>query len=149
MHQFVASDSYLEAGGSGAPGGNATSINNLSRQEQAFLRRSETCGWVGDLYEAWALYQFAQLTLELVRAAIHSRRRSADPAQVEGAVALLTAYGAVESLAWLGVILFLVVCILQAGWSLWVLFLTAGKMNKSAAFTSGVARFSAAGMVAS
>merc|ERR1719433_854312 len=122
MHQLVASGSYLEAHHL-----NVTRSDNyedafsyLDHKEETFLRKSETCSWVGDFYEAWALYQFAKLTLELIHTAIKNRRRSADPAQVEGAIALLTAYTAVESLAWLGVILFLVVCALQAGWSLWV-----------------------------
>lgn len=120
----------------------------MKEQEELYMSRSETCFWVGDLYEAWALYQFAKLTLELIFASVNKMRRSPDAAQRENAGALIVAIGAVESLAWLGVILFLVVCVLQAGWSLYLLSFTA-PISDWSEYNHGVAQFSAAGMVAS
>jgi len=127
------------------PGGNRTLAEE---DQQLHLSKSETCFWVGDLYEAWALYQFAKLTLELIRASVNRMRDSPDEAQRENANALLVAHGAVESIAWLGVMLFLIVCVLQAGWSLYLLSFTA-RVDDWAEYNRRVSQFGAAGMVAS
>jgi len=116
--------------------------------QQLYISKSETCFWVGDLYEAWALFQFGKLTLELIRASLFKMQSSDQLDEREKAHALMTAHTAVESIAWLGISLFLIVCILQAGWSLYLLTFT-GPFTDWATYNARAAQFGAAGMVAS
>mmetsp|Transcript_40139 Transcript_40139/g.114756 ORF Transcript_40139/g.114756 Transcript_40139/m.114756 type:complete len:412 (+) Transcript_40139:90-1325(+) len=127
---------------------NGSEVAMVDEREQLFIAKSETCFWVGDLYEAWALYQFAKLTLELIKASVGKLQSSSDAAERDGANALMVAHGAVESIAWLGVMLFLVVCVLQAGWSLYLLSFTA-HVADWAEYNRRMGQFSAAGIVAS
>merc|ERR1719486_1023244 len=65
----------------------------------AVLARSETCFYVGDLYEAWALYQFGKLVLELIDSAFAKQAMCAQSAQARAAgEALQSSHRAVESL---------------------------------------------------
>lgn len=112
------------------------------------LLKSETCFWVGDLYEAWALYQFGKLTLELIESAIAKQGFSQREEERAAARALMVAHTAVESLAWVGILSFLVVCVLQAGFSLWILCFTP-KENQVASFKLSMGQFAAAGYLAS
>lgn len=125
-------------------------MQHLAPEErrQLFLSKSETCFWVGDLYEAWALYQFGKLSLELIRASMWKMRSSPVAERREAAQALITAHSAVEAIAWLGITLFLGVCVLQAGWSLYLLTFT-GSKSEWASYNSKMSQFRAAGMVAS
>lgn len=106
------------------------------------LRAAETCFWVGDLYEAWALYQFGKLTLELIGDSIARQQKSDSEEDKKNAGALMVSHTAVENLAWLGILLFLIVCFLQSGWSLYLLTFA---QNRS----DSMNQFTAAGMVAS
>jgi len=74
----------------------------------------ETYCLVGDLYEAWALYQFGKLTVDVIGASL---RRQDGGRSDEEAVQL--SYEAVAAVVWLGNIMFVVVSIAQAGWCLW------------------------------
>lgn len=105
--------------------------------EQLYISKSETCFWVGDFYEAWALFLFGQLTLGLIKQAVETNN---------GGPLIQRAYTAVERLAWMGVTLFLVVCILQAGWSLYLLIFTDVNFTT---YNTKMNQFKAAGMVAS
>jgi len=127
-----------------------SSVSKMGDEErkQLFLSKAETCFWVGDLYEAWALYQFGQLTLQLIRSSVHRMRSSGSHEQREAAQALLVAHGAVESIAWLGISLFLGVCLLQAGWSCYLLTFTA-PIQDFTQYNARMSQFAAAGMVAS
>jgi len=116
--------------------------------ENTVNARSDICFFVGDLFEAWALYQFGQLTLDLIRSTIGRGANDSDPREREKAQALLHAHSAVESLAWLGVTLFLVVCILQAGWSIYLLTFTDVSSDWTS-YNSQMNCFTAAGAVAS
>merc|ERR1719223_1178474 len=71
------------------------------------LSRSETCFWVGDLYEAWALFQFGKLTLEVIESGIMAQTKSTDQEVAAAANGLRISHRAVESLAWLGILSFL------------------------------------------
>jgi len=125
--------------------------HNMTSEDtaQLFISKSETCFWVGDLYEAWALFQFSRLSLDLIKASLWKMQRSSpSEEQRESAHALMVAHSAVESIAWLGVMLFLLVCILQAGWSLYLLSFT-GPVHQWADYNTRVKQFGAAGMVAS
>mmetsp|Transcript_42354 Transcript_42354/g.112070 ORF Transcript_42354/g.112070 Transcript_42354/m.112070 type:complete len:419 (-) Transcript_42354:17-1273(-) len=128
----------------------AGSLSGLTPEElrELYLSKSETCFWVGDLYEAWALYQFGQLTLQLIRSSVHKMRNSEVRERREAAQALAKAHSAVESIAWLGISLFLVVCVLQSGWSCYLLTFTA-PITDFSQYNARMAQFSAAGMVAS
>merc|ERR1719498_1298283 len=75
------------------------------------LSRSETCFWVGDLYEAWALYQFGLLTLDVIKANIEAGEQKGELEERAAARSLRGHIKAVESLVWLGVIGFVLVCV--------------------------------------
>merc|ERR1719276_678096 len=94
--------------------GHSEGDGNLSDLLEVSFARYETCFWVGDLYEAWALYQFGKMTLDLIQASIRRMHRSQVREDRERADPLLVAHSAVEAIAWLGVTLFLLVCISQA-----------------------------------
>jgi len=121
------------------------------------LSRSQTCFWVGDLYEAWALFQFGRLTCEVVAAKIVSRRRmkavgdedATVPSEKDVAVsfALEIQHKAVESLTWLGILSFLLVCVAEAGASLWLL--TFQTDMSARAFDDAMNQFTIAGFLAS
>eukprot|EP00927_Polykrikos_kofoidii_P072427 TRINITY_DN68546_c0_g1_i1.p1 TRINITY_DN68546_c0_g1~~TRINITY_DN68546_c0_g1_i1.p1 ORF type:complete len:483 (-),score=41.84 TRINITY_DN68546_c0_g1_i1:47-1405(-) len=111
------------------------------------LSRSEACFRVGDLYEAWVLHQFGILTLTLILSSIRRQESSIVEGRAAAAKGLLVAHDAVESLMWLGTWMFVVVCVLQSGWSLWML--TFASTSSQESFESTNAQFTAAGMVAS
>lgn len=115
--------------------------------EQLVLAQSESYYCVADLYEAWALYQFGQLALELVWDGLRKvqRRSVANPDRQHLVDNLLGASEAVERLANMGVYTMLVVSILQAGWSVIML----SSVPDWAAYKTRSAQFAAAGMVAS
>lgn len=114
---------------------------------QLALSRSETCFLVGDLYEAWALYQFAKLTLETMALSLAKAESSERAEERWVAHGLAKGHAAVESLAWLGVLLFLMVCLVQAGWSIYMLTSVTGATF--AEYEGQMATFTAAGVVAS
>jgi hypothetical protein len=134
----------------------AVSIESLEERERLYEVRSDTCFWVGDLYEAWALYQFGKLTLELIKESVWKKRHSPIAEVRETAGALVIAHGAIEKIALLGVSVFGVVCLLQAGTHLYTwlfsIFSQAPKNGldqKMQENTSISSAFTAAGMVAS
>eukprot|EP00418_Pyrodinium_bahamense_P022633 CAMPEP_0179149174 /NCGR_PEP_ID=MMETSP0796-20121207/72248_1 /TAXON_ID=73915 /ORGANISM="Pyrodinium bahamense, Strain pbaha01" /LENGTH=424 /DNA_ID=CAMNT_0020849985 /DNA_START=10 /DNA_END=1281 /DNA_ORIENTATION=- len=124
--------------------------------------RYETCLYVGDLYEAWALYQFGKLTLELLdetfeeRQAVlygestRERRPTLGGARVQrdSTRDVVLSFTAVSSLAWLGTWLLVVVCLVQAGYSLWMWCFHDPVSNWSTV-SGDFHKFSYAGMVAS
>eukprot|EP00418_Pyrodinium_bahamense_P096330 CAMPEP_0179026632 /NCGR_PEP_ID=MMETSP0796-20121207/8615_1 /TAXON_ID=73915 /ORGANISM="Pyrodinium bahamense, Strain pbaha01" /LENGTH=428 /DNA_ID=CAMNT_0020722719 /DNA_START=62 /DNA_END=1348 /DNA_ORIENTATION=+ len=150
-HQSIALAEVAADGtsaGKNATTGVPAAADKAEAKRELFLSKSETCFWVGDLYEAWALYQFAKLTLELIQASVSRMQRSGNAAERDKANALAVAHSAVEAIAWLGVSLFLVVCVLQAGWSCYLLTFTA-PISDWGEYNSRVAQFTSAGMVAS
>jgi hypothetical protein len=90
-----------------------TDIIGWKELEQQALWRCETCIYVADLVEAWALYQFGRLALNLIEEAYKSRPNSKD---------ILSAHEAVTSLTWIGTMTFVMVCLAQTGCSLWPYF---------------------------
>lgn len=126
--------------------------NDLAGEAQGIvIARYETCIFVGDLYEAWALYQFGTLTFELLDATFTERQLLMSPpgrTRTRGSRDVTLTFKAVSSLAWLGTWLFVVVCILQAGWSewLWTFHDPAEDWTKYAA---ELKKFSYAGLIAS
>jgi hypothetical protein len=125
---------------------------NTTNAESFMVAQAECCFWVGDLYESWALYQFGKLTLDLIKDSIAVKKYSEVSEQRDAAKAMLSSHVAVEALAWMGIGLFLVVCCVQAGWSLYLLAFTGGLQRANtdwSAYNSRMDQFAAAGMVAS
>jgi len=111
------------------------------------LSRSETCFWVGDLYEAWALCQFGWLVLEVIDGKIVEQEESRITAEVQAACGLRASHKLVSRLVWLGIMAFLVVCIAEAGWSLWLL--TFDTSMSAEGFDASMSKFVVAGFLAS
>mmetsp|Transcript_124127 Transcript_124127/g.247299 ORF Transcript_124127/g.247299 Transcript_124127/m.247299 type:complete len:299 (+) Transcript_124127:1-897(+) len=125
-------------------------INVRSHEERAKVARqhSDTCFRIGELYEAWVLYQFGKLTVELLRTSLANLATSAKSEEQRGtAQGLLVAQKAVESQMWLGTWMFVVVCVLQSGWACWMVTFATPESRASLAYTD--AQFAAAGVVAS
>lgn len=79
------------------------------RELQEFaMWRYETCFYVGDLFEAWVLYQFGCLMLDLIGVSFRSKKSSE----------LMAAHRALTSLTWLGTSTFVLVCLAQTACSL-------------------------------
>eukprot|EP00929_Paragymnodinium_shiwhaense_P009582 TRINITY_DN113795_c0_g1_i1.p1 TRINITY_DN113795_c0_g1~~TRINITY_DN113795_c0_g1_i1.p1 ORF type:complete len:438 (-),score=92.61 TRINITY_DN113795_c0_g1_i1:54-1367(-) len=112
------------------------------------LARSETSYLVADLYEAWVLYQFLSLTLDVLWTALQRRAQSQDAEERLGAQALVKVHGATENLSWLGPYCFLLICIGQCGWSLYTLNVTADKSTWGD-WLGVMSQFEAAGFLAS
>lgn len=111
------------------------------------LSRSQTCFWVGDLYEAWALYQFGKLTLEVIKSAIDEQTNDPSEQTAASARGAMASHAAVESLAWLGILSFLLVCVAEAGISLFLL--TFDSEASHATWNSFMNQFTLAGFLAS
>jgi len=122
-----------------------------SNQKQFYLAQTETFFHVGDIYEAWAVFQFCKMTMEMLKVSLQkiSKNTSVEDGERQDlARGLLKAHGAFESITWAGVAMFLVVTVLQAGWSLYLLTFTDTDSNW-AGYNSQMGHFFAAGMVAS
>jgi len=144
----VASQSLIEGAGS-----NVT-INGTMGTEltQLYLAQTETCFHVGDLYEAWALFQFCKMTLEILRSSLNNiskaDRTEENAEKQEVARGLLVAHTALENIAWVSVAIFLIVCLAQAGWSLYALYLGETPVDWLG-YASQMEVFQAAGFVSS
>lgn len=125
-----------------------TPVGNYTGAKELVLQKSQTCIQVANLYEAWVLFQFGKLTLELITTSLHKDKESAAERDKEKAEALISAHTAVEEVTWLGVTLFLTVCSLQAGWSLYLLTFSNVESNWSS-YQTYMSEFDAAGVVAS
>lgn len=122
-----------------------------SNQKQFYLAQTETFFHVGDIYEAWAVFQFCKMTMEMLKVSLHKISQSKsveDGDRQDLARGLLKAHGAFESITWAGVAMFLVVTVAQAGWSLYLLSFTDTSSNW-AGYNSQMGHFFAAGLVAS
>lgn len=115
----------------------------------------ETCLHVADLYEAWALYQFGALTLDLLdryfspaapdTQASKAGSRPSDLGVVRRAV---LSFSAVASVMWVGSALFIGTCLTQSGWSLYV-WIFRNPADNWLQYEGSMTQFSYAGMVAS
>jgi len=89
------------------------------------IAEAETCLWIGDLYEAWALYQFGVLSLEVMESSLVRQANSDDQEAKAAANALMVAHGAVSRLAWLGILSFVLVSVADSAVALG--YLTVGQ----------------------
>mmetsp|Transcript_15061 Transcript_15061/g.34295 ORF Transcript_15061/g.34295 Transcript_15061/m.34295 type:complete len:468 (+) Transcript_15061:140-1543(+) len=113
-------------------------------QSLAFARY-ETCLHIGDLYEAWALYQFGKLTCELLEGDFFKETTSSSSHGVSAAEAVY----AVSSVMWVGSWLFISVCLVQAGWTLFMWLFRPPQGDDAADYHELLKQFYFAGMVAS
>lgn len=121
----------------------------------------ETCLHVADLYEAWALYQFGALTMDLLeryfalpevpprpktlRDVRWDKPSLPDMAGLKRAV---LSFSAVASVMWVGSALFIGTCLMQSGFSLFVWIFRDPASNWDE-YEGEMYQFSYAGMIAS
>lgn len=111
--------------------------------------QAETCLWIGDLYESWALYQFGVLSLEVMESSLIRQSNSKDSEERAAANALIVAHGAVTRLAWLGIMSFVLVSVADSAVALWYLTVGADTPNFVSRFNNAETQFNAAGFLAS
>jgi hypothetical protein len=128
------------------------------REQQALanlaVARAKTSLYVGDLYEAWALYQFAELVFEVIQSQIEKQAppRGTDwkDEMVVTHERLVQSNHATKSLAWLGIMTFIAVCVGETGWSLWLLtFNNSGTPEDVEKYEGSMSQFTLAGFIAS
>jgi len=120
------------------------------------LQRFDSCFFVADVYEAWALFQFGVLTLEQLKASLDKKTARSSRSSSSGASSslllghqsnqveeLMMTHAAVAQLMWMGVFMFIIVCVAQAGYAL--LMLIAGGDHED----SLVEQFEIAGLIVS
>lgn len=138
VYKLVAQDAQVES-----------DVTDWEQTKLSAFARYETCFYVADLYEAWALYQFGLLVVEILEESIAAADRSPEtPNQpVRGLSATLT-IGAISGVMWVGTFLFVAVTSIQAAVSLycWVVIDPSTKWHQ---FESLMQQFRYAGMVAS
>lgn len=120
---------------------------NWQEAKSTSFAEYETCIFVGDLYEAWALYQFGKLTIELLQNAMPDRHEEVEDSQSHGPSSALSIQ-AISSVMWLGTGLFIMVNLVQTGWALYMWFFQ-NPTDHWTEFSYTLSRFSYAGMVAS
>lgn len=115
--------------------GSAKGDDHLEADEDVAVAAFETCLHTGDVYEAFALYQFGVLTvmllersfaprlpIETAKAASSSSGPAAITDEMGMAGQLAVSFNAVADVMWTGVFLFIAVAMMQSGWGifLWV-----------------------------
>eukprot|EP00933_Yihiella_yeosuensis_P069597 TRINITY_DN762_c5_g1_i1.p1 TRINITY_DN762_c5_g1~~TRINITY_DN762_c5_g1_i1.p1 ORF type:complete len:434 (-),score=38.82 TRINITY_DN762_c5_g1_i1:194-1495(-) len=127
--------------------------STASQISELYLAQTETCYQVADVYEAWALVQFCRLTMDILRTSLKHIGEKALPSddRKKDAAGLLVAHSALDAISYTGVMIFLVVSIMQAGWSLYLLTFThpTESNNGWADYNGSMAQFGAAGFIAS
>mmetsp|Transcript_47421 Transcript_47421/g.110807 ORF Transcript_47421/g.110807 Transcript_47421/m.110807 type:complete len:395 (-) Transcript_47421:2-1186(-) len=116
-------------------------------QRETALSRSETSFFVGDLFEAWTLYHFGKMTLDVIEASLKKERDSGQAESRAEAEGMIKSHGAVWKMVWASVLMFLLVSFAQAGWSIYLLnFASVSSMDD---FEQSLQVFTGAGFVAS
>jgi hypothetical protein len=114
--------------------------------------KAETCLWIADLYEAWALYQFGLLTLELLGDVFEKKAidysKGTNESRTE-ALALKRAHPSLFQLAFLGIATFVLVSLLDVAVALFYIVLGSNMPNFVAAFNSAQSAFDLSGFLAS
>mmetsp|Transcript_13193 Transcript_13193/g.24370 ORF Transcript_13193/g.24370 Transcript_13193/m.24370 type:complete len:461 (+) Transcript_13193:122-1504(+) len=120
-------------------------VEDFTVTQSLAFARYETCLHIGDLYEAWALYQFGKLTCELLESDFLKETTSSSSHGVSAAEAVY----AVSSVMWVGSWLFISVCLVQAGWTLFMWLFRPPQGDDAADYHEVLKQFYFAGMVAS
>jgi len=120
-----------------------------SSQLPLAVAKAETCLWIGDLYESWALYQFGVLSLEVMQSSLIRQSQSHDQEEKAAANALIVAHKAVTQLAWLGILAFVLVSVADSAVALLYLTFGTGTPDLVHKFNRAEDQFNAAGFLAS
>mmetsp|Transcript_13974 Transcript_13974/g.26092 ORF Transcript_13974/g.26092 Transcript_13974/m.26092 type:complete len:406 (-) Transcript_13974:3-1220(-) len=118
-----------------------------SDQQQVALSRSETSFFVGDLFEAWTLYHFGKMTLDVIEASLRRERSSGEGDIRAEASGMMKSHGAVWAMVWASVLMFLLVSFAQVGWSFYLL--NFASVSSTDDFEESLQVFTGAGFVAS
>lgn len=113
------------------------------------IAKAETCLWIADLYEAWALYQFGVLTLELLHSQFKKDSFSQDAGKKAAGGALMHAHPAISRLAQLGIVTFVIVSVADCAVALFFIVVGSGSPNFVSAFNNAESAFDVAGFLAS
>jgi len=118
-------------------------------QAKAFAAH-ETCVFVADTYEAWALFQFGALVSEQLDLSLGRREFVATHSQDPHTPNVNVSISAMASMMWIGLTLFGAVCLLQAGWSLylWYFQILEGSQGIEE-YEASLTQFHLAGLVSS
>lgn len=125
----------------------AVPLPNWNEIQSTSFAEYATCLYVGDLYEAWALYQFGKLSIDLLKDILPDRPYEEDTSSSHRPLHGLSIQ-AVSSSLWLGTGLFVIVNLVQAGWALYMWFFSDPAAHFDT-FNLTLSQFSFAGMVAS
>lgn len=118
-----------------------------TKLESVAISRSETCFFVGDMFESWTLYHFGKMMLDVVEASIHRQRQSDELDEQAEAKGMLTSHSAVWAMVWASVMMFLLVSFSETGWSLYLL--NFASVNSMEDFDNSLSVFTGAGFIAS
>jgi len=113
------------------------------------VAKAETCLWIADLYEAWALYQFGLLTIEQLKFYFGKQAKSQDPEVKASGTALLKAHPAISRLSQLGIISFVLVSVADCAVAVYVIVVGSNMPNFVSIFNSSQSAFNLAGFLAS
>jgi hypothetical protein len=119
------------------------------QQRPIAVAEGQTCSWIGDLFESWALYQFGVLMLEVMERSLVKQSSSLDSAERAAANGLLVAHKAVSSLAWLGILSFVLVSVADSGVALFFLTFVNHEPHLLQKFNAAESAFDVAGFLAS
>jgi len=148
VYELVVEELIMEQTGSNewAAGGS----NPWKDAKATSFAEYETCMFVGDLYEAWALFQFGKLTMELLENSWPESSQEEEDASPSAGTLPPRALSvqAISSVLWLGTGLFILVNLVQTGWALYAWFFQ-NPTNHWEQFESTMSKFSYAGLVAS
>mmetsp|Transcript_8088 Transcript_8088/g.18934 ORF Transcript_8088/g.18934 Transcript_8088/m.18934 type:complete len:468 (-) Transcript_8088:37-1440(-) len=112
---------------------------------QSAINAFETLLYIADTYEAWTLYQFGQLTCEILTRHLAPRTDVERSDSRPGELSAASAFQAVSNVMWVGTWLFVLVCCAEAGWALIQWFVAEDPQS----FEESMNRFVYAGLVAS
>mmetsp|Transcript_45776 Transcript_45776/g.82880 ORF Transcript_45776/g.82880 Transcript_45776/m.82880 type:complete len:393 (+) Transcript_45776:45-1223(+) len=110
--------------------------------------RYETCFYVADLYEAWALYQFGLLTIEQLEATVREKEEERKKIDSSPGPSNVMHFEAMSSVILVGTYLFVVTTFLQSAVSLYMWFFTDTSAQWEN-YENTMSQFRYAGMVAS
>lgn len=99
-------------------GRHPTEVSDFEEWKHFVFSRYDICLFVADLYEAWILYQFGKLVLEQIEASVWKEEVAESLERRRAAAHVMHSHSAVSALSFLGTWLFIVVCLVQAAWSM-------------------------------
>ncbi|CAJ1347960.1 unnamed protein product, partial [Effrenium voratum] len=118
----------------------------LQKQRSVALSRSETCFFVGDMFEAWTLYHFGRMTLDVIEASLQRQSREGATEKRAEARGMMKSHYAIWAMVWASVVIFLLVSFSETAWSLYLLHIAYGTNDE---LEDSLSVFTGAGFIAS